>query len=147
MLEQIAQIGPMLGLAGLMAGWTAEAVSRSGGYGLIPDMIVGLVGSVLVGGLVWMAVSHGAGMLGLRRRRTGRRPPARPVAFGPSRHLSAMARCQGCGAELEDATQQFCGGDRCLHVWWPGVAWTAFTRSWPATEAPAAGRMVGRAPR
>jgi uncharacterized membrane protein YeaQ/YmgE (transglycosylase-associated protein family) len=65
MLEQIAQMGPMLGLAGLMVGWTAETVSHSGGYGLIPDMIVGLVGSVLVGGLVWVAVSQGAGMLGM----------------------------------------------------------------------------------
>ncbi len=65
MLEQIAHMGPMLGLAGLMTGWTAETVSRSGGYGLIPDMIVGLIGSVLVGGLVWVAVFQGAGMLGM----------------------------------------------------------------------------------
>jgi hypothetical protein len=27
-----------------------------------------------------------------------------------------MARCQMCGAELEDASQRFCGGDRCARV-------------------------------
>jgi uncharacterized membrane protein YeaQ/YmgE (transglycosylase-associated protein family) len=64
MLEHIAQMGPMLVLAGLMAGWTAEAVSRAGGYGLIPDMVLGLIGSVLVGGIA-SAVSREAGMLGM----------------------------------------------------------------------------------
>ena len=28
----------------------------------------------------------------------------------------AVARCQGCGAELEDPEQRFGGGDRCLAV-------------------------------
>lgn len=65
MLEHIAQMGPMLVLAGLMAGWTAETVSRAGGYGLIPDMVVGLIGSVLVGGIVWVVVSREPGMLGM----------------------------------------------------------------------------------
>ncbi len=27
-----------------------------------------------------------------------------------------MARCETCGAELEDASQRFCGGDRCRGV-------------------------------
>lgn len=27
-----------------------------------------------------------------------------------------MARCRTCGAELQDASQSFCGGDRCLRV-------------------------------
>ena len=61
MLEHIAQMGPMLILAGLMAGWTAEAFSRAGGYGLIPDMILGLIGSVLAGGIASI-VSREAGM-------------------------------------------------------------------------------------
>jgi uncharacterized membrane protein YeaQ/YmgE (transglycosylase-associated protein family) len=65
MVEHIAQMGPMLALAGLVAGWTAEAVSRAGGYGLIPDMVVGVLGSVLTGGIVWGAVSRDAGMLGM----------------------------------------------------------------------------------
>jgi uncharacterized membrane protein YeaQ/YmgE (transglycosylase-associated protein family) len=65
MVEQIAHIGPMLVLAGLMAGWTAETVSRAGGRGLLLDMVVGLIGSVLVGGIIWVVVSHEAGMLGM----------------------------------------------------------------------------------
>ena len=63
MFEHIAQMGPMLILAGLLVGLTAETVSRVGGHGLIPDMVVGLVGSVLVGGIVWVGVSHEPGML------------------------------------------------------------------------------------
>ena len=63
MLEHIVQMGPMLALAGLSAGLTAETVSRAGGYGLIPDMVVGLIGSVLVGGIFWVVVSSAAGML------------------------------------------------------------------------------------
>jgi uncharacterized membrane protein YeaQ/YmgE (transglycosylase-associated protein family) len=63
-MEHIAHMVPMLVLAGLMAGWTAEAVSRGGGYGLITDMILGLIGSLLVGGIAWV-VSREAGMLGM----------------------------------------------------------------------------------
>jgi uncharacterized membrane protein YeaQ/YmgE (transglycosylase-associated protein family) len=63
-MEHIAHMVPMLVLAGLMAGWTAEAVSRAGGYGLIPDMVLGLIGSVLVGGVA-SVVSRDAGMLGM----------------------------------------------------------------------------------
>jgi uncharacterized membrane protein YeaQ/YmgE (transglycosylase-associated protein family) len=62
MLEHIAQMGPMLILAGLLAGWMAEVVSRAGGYGLRPDMVLGLVGSVVGGGAVWVLVSGHAGM-------------------------------------------------------------------------------------
>ena len=65
MLEQIVHMGPMLGLAGLMAGWMTETTSRAGGYGLIPDMVVGLIGSVVVGAIVWVVVWQGAGMLGM----------------------------------------------------------------------------------
>ena len=64
-MEHIAQMGPMLILAGLFVGLTAETVSRAGGRGLIPDMLVGVVGSVLVGGFIWIVVSHGANMLGM----------------------------------------------------------------------------------
>jgi uncharacterized membrane protein YeaQ/YmgE (transglycosylase-associated protein family) len=63
MLEHIAQMGPMMVLAGLLTGWTVEAVSRAGGYGLIPDMITGFIGSVLVGGITWALVPHEPGML------------------------------------------------------------------------------------
>jgi uncharacterized membrane protein YeaQ/YmgE (transglycosylase-associated protein family) len=63
MLEHIAQMGPMLVLAGLLSGWTAEAVSHTRGYGLIPDMVLGIIGSAVVSATVWFAVSSGAGML------------------------------------------------------------------------------------
>ena len=62
MMEDLAQMGPMLILAGLLIGLTAETVSRARGYGLITDMVVGLVGSVIVGGIVLIGVSH-PGML------------------------------------------------------------------------------------
>ena len=65
MWEHIAQMGPMLALAGLVVGWTAEAVSRARGYGLIPDMVLGLMGSMLVGGVIWAVVSSDTGMVGM----------------------------------------------------------------------------------
>ena len=65
MTEHIAQMGPMLILAGLVTGWMAEAFSRAGGYGLITHMVVGLVGSIIGGTTVWTAVSTEAGMPGM----------------------------------------------------------------------------------
>jgi uncharacterized membrane protein YeaQ/YmgE (transglycosylase-associated protein family) len=62
MLEHIAQMAPMLALAGLTAAWIAEAVSRAGGYGFTWDMALGLTGSVLAGVAVWVALTGGAGM-------------------------------------------------------------------------------------
>ncbi len=62
MLEHIVQMGPMLVLAGLIAGWVAEATSRAGGYGFILDMVLGLMGSVLVGSIVWVLISSDIGM-------------------------------------------------------------------------------------
>ena len=53
----------MLVLAGLIAGWVAEAASRAGGYGFILDMVVGLVGSVVAGAIVWALTSSNMGML------------------------------------------------------------------------------------
>jgi uncharacterized membrane protein YeaQ/YmgE (transglycosylase-associated protein family) len=65
MFEHIIQIGPMLVLAGLIAGWVAEAASRAGGYGFILDMAVGLVGSVVAGAIVWALSSSNMGMLAM----------------------------------------------------------------------------------
>ena len=65
MTEHIAQMGPMLILAGLAAGWMAETLARAGGYGIITDMVVGLVGSVVGGAAVWVLVSPHAGMFGM----------------------------------------------------------------------------------
>ena len=62
MFEHIVQMGPMLVLAGLIAGWVAEAASRAGGYGFVFDMVFGLVGSVVGGAMVWVFVSSEIGM-------------------------------------------------------------------------------------
>ena len=63
--EYIAQMVPMLILAGLTAAWVAEAVSHAGSYGFVPDMGLGLVGSVVAGAIVWTAISSESGMLGM----------------------------------------------------------------------------------
>jgi hypothetical protein len=65
MFEHVVQMGPMLVVAALLVGWMTEAVSGVGGYGLLHDMGLGLVGSVLVGGTVWVVVSGEAGMLAM----------------------------------------------------------------------------------
>jgi hypothetical protein len=40
--------------------------------------------------------------------------PANPTQ--PEEEDRRMARCETCGAELQDASQRFCGGDRCHRV-------------------------------
>jgi uncharacterized membrane protein YeaQ/YmgE (transglycosylase-associated protein family) len=62
MTDHITYIGPMLILAGLLIAWLAEAISRAGGYGYMLDMAIGLVGSIVVGTVVWVLFS-GLGML------------------------------------------------------------------------------------
>jgi uncharacterized membrane protein YeaQ/YmgE (transglycosylase-associated protein family) len=37
---------------GLVAGWLASMVMRGGGYGLLGDMVLGILGA-LIGGWVW----------------------------------------------------------------------------------------------
>jgi uncharacterized membrane protein YeaQ/YmgE (transglycosylase-associated protein family) len=87
MLDHIVQMGPMLLLAGLLAGWVAEAVSRRG-YGLIPDMVLGLIGSVIGGGTVWVAGPSHAGMLATFLIGGG----AAALAIGAQRGLWRSAR-------------------------------------------------------
>src|SRR2546427_11251753 len=65
MFEHIVQMGPMLVLAGVMAGWVAEVVSRADGHGFIRDMVLGLVGSVVGAVTVWVVISSEAGMLAM----------------------------------------------------------------------------------
>lgn len=51
-------------LIGLIAGWLAGQIMRGGGFGLIGDIIVGIVGS-LIGGFIFRAVGVTAyGLLG-----------------------------------------------------------------------------------
>ena len=50
-------------VVGLLAGGLAEIVMKDGGYGLIGDLVLGLVGSVVGGGIFWaLGVFAGAGL-------------------------------------------------------------------------------------
>ena len=64
-LEDVAQMAPMLVLAGLTVGWAAEAVRRVDGHGLLGDLVVGLVGSLVGGTLVWGGISSNMGMVAM----------------------------------------------------------------------------------
>jgi len=48
-------------VVGLLAGWLAGIVMKGGGYGLVGDLVLGLVGSV-VGGWIALGVSAGGGI-------------------------------------------------------------------------------------
>lgn len=56
-------IGNIIGwiVIGLIAGWLASKVMGKGGYGLIGDVIIGLVGAVL-GGFVSSLLHIGSGL-------------------------------------------------------------------------------------
>jgi uncharacterized membrane protein YeaQ/YmgE (transglycosylase-associated protein family) len=62
MTEYIAQMAPMLLLAGVAAGWMSEAVSRAHGYGFMYDLALGIVGSLLAGVVMSLVISNGGGM-------------------------------------------------------------------------------------
>lgn len=49
-------------LIGLIAGWLAGKVMRGGGYGLVGDMIVGVIGA-LIGGWLFSKLGIAAGGL------------------------------------------------------------------------------------
>jgi len=52
-------------IVGLVAGWLAGVLMKGGGFGLIGDIVVGIVGA-LIGGWLFstMGVSAGGGLLG-----------------------------------------------------------------------------------
>jgi len=52
-------------LIGLIAGWLAGKVMRGGGFGIVGDMIVGVIGALL-GGWIFgkLGISAGGGLLG-----------------------------------------------------------------------------------
>ena len=52
-------------VVGLIAGWLAGQVMKCGGYGMVVDIILGLLGGVL-GGWIFgkLGVSTGGGMIG-----------------------------------------------------------------------------------
>jgi uncharacterized membrane protein YeaQ/YmgE (transglycosylase-associated protein family) len=49
-------------LIGLIAGWLASMVMRGGGYGMIGDMIVGVIGA-FIGGWLFSVLGIGVGGL------------------------------------------------------------------------------------
>jgi uncharacterized membrane protein YeaQ/YmgE (transglycosylase-associated protein family) len=50
-------------VVGLLAGWLAGFVMKDGGYGLIGDLVLGLVGSVVGGWSFWaLGVPAGGGL-------------------------------------------------------------------------------------
>lgn len=52
-------------LVGLIAGWLAGVLVKGGGFGVIGDMIVGVLGA-LIGGFIFtnLGVSSGGGLIG-----------------------------------------------------------------------------------
>jgi uncharacterized membrane protein YeaQ/YmgE (transglycosylase-associated protein family) len=52
-------------IVGLVAGWLAGVIMKGGGYGVVGDIVVGIVGA-LIGGWLFstMGVSTGGGLLG-----------------------------------------------------------------------------------
>jgi len=52
-------------LVGLVAGWLAGVIMKGGGYGVVGDIVVGIVGA-LIGGWLFtkMGVSSGGGLIG-----------------------------------------------------------------------------------
>jgi uncharacterized membrane protein YeaQ/YmgE (transglycosylase-associated protein family) len=52
-------------VVGLIAGWLAGQVMKGGGYGMVVDIILGLVGGLLGGWLFGqLGISAGSGMIG-----------------------------------------------------------------------------------
>jgi uncharacterized membrane protein YeaQ/YmgE (transglycosylase-associated protein family) len=52
-------------IVGLVAGWLAGVVMKGGGFGVIGDIVVGIVGAVLGGWLFGvMGLTAGGGLLG-----------------------------------------------------------------------------------
>ena len=52
-------------IVGLVAGWLAGVIMKGGGFGVIGDIIVGIIGALLGGWLFsTMGVSTGGGLLG-----------------------------------------------------------------------------------
>jgi uncharacterized membrane protein YeaQ/YmgE (transglycosylase-associated protein family) len=51
-------------IIGIVAGWLAGTIMRGGGFGLIGDLIVGVIGAFLGGWLLGMIGFHAGGTLG-----------------------------------------------------------------------------------
>jgi uncharacterized membrane protein YeaQ/YmgE (transglycosylase-associated protein family) len=51
-------------LIGIAAGWLAGQIMKGGGYGLVGDLIVGVIGALLGGWLFGLAGIAGGGLIG-----------------------------------------------------------------------------------
>ena len=52
-------------IVGLVAGWLAGVIMKGGGFGVVGDIVVGIIGALLGGWLFsTMGVSAGGGLLG-----------------------------------------------------------------------------------
>jgi uncharacterized membrane protein YeaQ/YmgE (transglycosylase-associated protein family) len=51
-------------LIGLIAGWLAGQLMRGGGFGIVGDMIVGVIGALLGGWLFGVLGIHAGGLIG-----------------------------------------------------------------------------------
>lgn len=52
-------------IVGLIAGWLAGVVMRGGGYGILADIILGILGGILGGWIFSMlGIGTGAGLIG-----------------------------------------------------------------------------------
>ena len=66
--EDVVRLGPMLMLAGLSIAWLAQVSERTIGFGFLPDIALGLIGSLaagLAGLVVWATRSASTGMLAM----------------------------------------------------------------------------------
>ena len=48
---------------GIVAGWLAGLIMRGGGYGVIGDLVLGVIGA-FVGGFLWSLITHEDVMVG-----------------------------------------------------------------------------------
>lgn len=51
-------------IVGLVAGWAASAVSRGHGFGIVGDIIVGLIGALLGGFVAGFFIHGSVGLIG-----------------------------------------------------------------------------------
>jgi uncharacterized membrane protein YeaQ/YmgE (transglycosylase-associated protein family) len=51
-------------IVGLIAGWAAGKIMKGGGYGVVADIVLGIVGAVVGGWLMGMLGIHAGGTVG-----------------------------------------------------------------------------------
>lgn len=51
-------------VVGLIAGWAAGKIMKGGGYGVVMDIVLGIIGAVVGGWLVGVLGIHAGGMIG-----------------------------------------------------------------------------------